>query len=188
MKLILEGPDNGGKTSLATRLRSCTSAHYFMAGSPPVNHIEELKCMHEQYDLLSGPDTSSIIVDRLTSFSQPIYNPDSEHDENRRFFRQAIIDLKPIIVYCRPSTDKLLRVQDLTWRDGETEEHKQKIIRNQHIFVERYDKMFAGIPCVTYDYENDGNRELIFGKLRKALSGSSDDEQWFHSLINYRST
>jgi hypothetical protein len=91
-----------------------------------------------------------------------------------------------LIIYCRPSTDRLLRVQDLTWRDGETEEHRQKIINNQHIFVDRYDAIMTTVPCITYDFDHS-SAEVIFTKLVKAMNGSLDDIIWFKNLINWRS-
>lgn len=185
MRLILEGPDNAGKTSLANRLRNHVSVRYFHPGGRPVDFDHEVRCMEEQFDLLST--SVNLIIDRITAISQQIYNPDPAHDDLRMSEREAILTLNPVIVYCRPSTDKLLRVQDLTWREGETEEHKEKIIRNQHTFVQRYDELFAKIPCISYDYEDEPHRELIFTKLVNAFKGSIADEQWFTGLMYYRS-
>lgn len=186
MRLILEGPDNAGKTSLANRLVAHVSGlRYFHPGGRPVDFDHEVRCMEEQFDLLST--SANFIIDRITAISQQIYNPDKTYDDLRMSEREAIIALNPVIVYCRPSTDRLLRTQDLTWREGETEEHKQKIIRNQHDFVKRYDEMFAKIPCISYDYEDEAHRELIFTKLVNAFRGSVDDEKWFTNIMYMRS-
>ena len=47
-----------------------------------------------------------------------------------------------------------MRKEDFTWRDGETEEHKQKIIERQHEFILRYDDVMTRVPHVLYDFED----------------------------------
>jgi hypothetical protein len=186
VKLILEGCDNSGKTSLANSLVAVVGdLRYFHPGGRPTDFSHEVRCMAEQYELLST--TGNIVIDRVTSISQQVYNPDESHNDLRMSEREAILALNPVIVYCRPSTDRLLRTQDLTWRDDESEEHKQKIIRHQHEFVKRYDEMFAKIPCISYDYEDVPHREVIFNKLVKAFKGSREDQQWFNHIMYMRS-
>lgn len=187
MRLILEGPDNAGKTTLARRLADACGGEvlrYFHPGGRPESIHEELNCLEDQQMHLCG---GSVILDRVTAISQRVYNPDPQFDARRaQAWRKMQIQC-PVVLYCRPSNDRLLRTQDFTWREGETDEHKEKIIRGQHEFVQRYDALFASIPCVSYDWADDVHREMIYQKLHKAFFGSIDDEMWFKNLMNYRS-
>ncbi len=184
MRLILEGPDNAGKTSLANRLAEACGpekAKYFHPGGKPPSLDAELLCIEEQFNLLNGE--GSIIMDRITPISQQVYNPSPSLDMTRRIHLERFLALEPVIIYCRPSTDKLMRVQDFTWRDDETEEHKQKIIRNQHLFIDRYDHIMAGVPCVAYNYEDTITAKMIYERAVAGLLGSVDQLLWFRNLM-----
>lgn len=186
MRIILEGPDNAGKTTLANGIKHLMGpqVNYYHPGGKPDSFEAEGLCIEQQLEAL---DTSwPIIMDRCTPISQRVYNPDPQLEGWRERMWQRYVDLGVVVIYCRPSTDKLLRVQDLTWRDGETEEHKQKIITNQHQFVARYDQLMQRIPNVSYDFEDAAHAGLIFDKAVQALSGNGDAVDWFHNLINLR--
>jgi GTPase SAR1 family protein len=151
MRIILEGPDNAGKTTLANRIKHALGPRvdYFHPGGKPDDLEAEALCIEVQLDTLRA--SSSIIMDRCTPISQVVYNPDPELVGWRDHMWQRYLELDIVLIYCRPSTDRLLRVQDLTWREGETEEHKQKIIANQHTFVQRYDAIMQGKPNLSYE-------------------------------------
>jgi thymidylate kinase len=184
MRIILEGPDNAGKTTLAQKLMTRAGVLYHHPGGRPNGYDGEMHCIEEQITMLDLNE--HIILDRCTPISQQVYNPDPKWDEVRMDALSVMQKFEPVFIYCRPSDDKLLRVQDLTWREGETEEHMQKIIRGQHTFVQRYDVLMNKIPCISYDFEDEAHAKIIEDKAVKALMGSYADRQWFRSLINLR--
>lgn len=184
MRIILEGPDNAGKTTLASRImKAAPGVEYHHPGGKPDNWDHEKACILEQLGWL---DSESIIVDRITSISQQVYNPDLRYEQMRDEALQQMMLKKPVIIYCRPSTDRLMRFNDFTWREGESEEHKQKIIRNQHIFIERYDKIMRNVPCISYDFDDQANANVITKQLQSALLGNQAAISWFNGIINYR--
>lgn len=186
MRIILEGPDNAGKTSLANRLKHELGPRvdYFHPGGKPDGVDAEGQCVEEQLYTLAN--SSSIIMDRCTPISQRVYNPDPELDKWRAHMWLRYLDLDVLVIYCRPSIDRLLRTQDFTWREGEPEEHKQKIIRNQHTFVQRYDALMQTIPNVCYDWEDKAYAEVLYRQALKSLRGDKVAQTWFHRLIHYR--
>lgn len=169
MNLLLEGPDNAGKTTLARHIqaRAIVAVEYFHPGGPPKDIGEEHLCMDTQDHLFRTAD--GCIVDRVTCISQQVYNPHGRLDADRQFALDELRRLSNLlIVYCRPSTDRLMRKEDFTWRDGESEEHKQKILRNQHLFIERYDAIMARVPHVLYDFDDqhaEDLRDLLVGAM-----------------------
>lgn len=186
MRIILEGPDNAGKTAFANRCKHTLGPRvdYFHPGGKPADIEAEGQCVEEQLYTLAN--SSAIIMDRCTPISQRVYNPDTELDKWRAHMWQRYFELRVLVIYCRPSTDHLLRVQDLTWREGETEEHKQKIIQNQHIFVQRYDALMQTIPNICYDWGDQSHAEIIFHQALNALQGKEPAQAWLNGLINYR--
>jgi adenylate kinase family enzyme len=150
MNIILEGPDNAGKTTLAQTLRDkIPNIKYYHPGGPPKDVSDEARCMREQATLLAA---GGMLMDRLTCISQQVYSPQPDQTFRERALTNALRG--NVLIFCRPCNDRLMRVEDFTWRDGESEEHKQKIIRNQMSFIERYDRMMGITPHITYDFES----------------------------------
>lgn len=183
MKILLEGSDNAGKTTLARAIHdACQHTFYFHPGGKPKDLEDEIACIDTQLQILNN---DRVIMDRCTPISQMVYNPEPNQDVYRRRRLREYIQDDVVIIYARPSTDRLLRVQDLTWREDETEEHKQKIIQNQHIFIDRYDKVMAEVPCISYDFE-ESFANTIRIKAINAMNGSKPDFHWFRDLMFYR--
>lgn len=190
MHLILEGPDNSGKTTLAKKLvamcRSEANVEYWHAGGPPTTVQAELDCLRDQFEMVANGHPRQFIIDRVTCISQQVYNPDTIMHPNRQ---QALLQLSMhrncFIIYARPSTDKLLRSDDMTWRAEEPEEHRQKILCNLHTFVQGYDRVMSAVRCIQYDYE-DPNSQLLIDMALMALHGSQDARNWFEKIITQK--
>lgn len=186
MRYILEGPDNAGKSTLARSLQDECHANvsYNHPGGPPASIEEEFKCLEDQYNLLSK--FNFIIQDRVTCVSQQVYNPDEALDPVRRLNLDRLLAIPDLIlVYCRPSNDRLMRVQDLTWRPEESEEHKQKIIRNQHTYIDRYDAVIAACPHVLYDYESS-DAALVKNLLLNAIDGADRAKTFLRDMTHIK--
>jgi hypothetical protein len=182
MRIILEGPDNSGKTTLASMLRSnCPGLTYYHPGGPPSDQAEEDRCLTDQMLMLMNTDP--ILMDRCTGISQQVYSPAiwPETHERRQSWVTNAHKGGVIFVYCRPSTDWLMSFENFTWRDGESEEFKQKIIRDQHVFIDRYDELMRTIPHVSYDYKGEGAQTIVT-YLSKALRGDQASAQFIRNI------
>lgn len=184
MHVILEGADNSGKTTLARTIENGAIglARYWHAGGPPRTREDELTCLIQQSGMVL--ETCQYIMDRVTAISQQVYNPDPTLEASRKARLQLLAKARGvIIVYCRPSTDRLLRAQDLTWREEEDDAHRQKIINNLHVFVERYDQVMQQVPCIQYDYETSEST-VLRTKLISALRGDVAALNWLTTVAN----
>lgn len=179
MKVILEGPDNSGKTTLANTIKG--DHIYFHPGGPPENATAEVLCTNQQAHML-GVENGSIVMDRCTPISQLVYSPDRTMDVSRWARLEAYKRIGILFVYCRPSTDALMSFEHFTWRDGETEEHKQKIIRGQHAFIQRYDEVMLKIPHVHYDFGSGIEAVHLQSRLLQALNGDKESEMFLRNL------
>jgi adenylate kinase family enzyme len=192
MNVILEGPDNAGKTTLAEHLKSnVTGFTYYHPGGKPDDWAAEEAFMQIQHDLAATRDRH--VLDRVTCISQQVYNPDDDPDDGRDPIRSAhallLTQLRNVVViYCRPPNEVLMDVGNFKWRPEESEEHRQKIISRQHEFVERYDRVMLSVPAIFYNWKDEAHATVIKTKLVQALNGDLGAQAWFQQLIHYRST
>lgn len=185
MNIVLEGPDNAGKTTLAhALLRESNRGTYFHPGGKPADLHAEMACMTEQYERLASDGPT--IVDRVTAISQQVYNADPELDPIRQTQLDVLRALPNVVfIYCRPPNEVLMDVGNYTWRQDETEEHKQKIITRAHEWIDRYDTIMQRVPCLTYNWRDEAHASVLRTKLVQAMRGSSEAAGWFHSVINF---
>ena len=175
MSLVLEGADNSGKTTLAKDLRQLNPRlKYLHAGSAPRDEDHEALCMLHQYEKCARPN---VIVDRVTCISQQVYQ---NKVFDSRYMRELdkLLRIGVLIVYCRPSTDRLMSFEKFTWRDEESEAYKQKVLDNQHEYIHRYDKIMEQVPHIHYDFDE----EMPAAWLRKMLADSSYDQMTYMRL------
>lgn len=185
MKIILEGPDNAGKTTLANRLWEICGAtvlEYHHPGGRPADLNAEVACLQEQTSLTTRP--GSMLLDRCTAISQQVYSPDEEQNIVRRAWLADAIKAGVLFVYCRPDTDWLMSFENFTWREGETEEFKQEIISKQHVFIERYDHIMRSIPHIHYDYRSDTAHPII-KHIALAVEGNQTSLQLLKAMKTF---
>jgi thymidylate kinase len=186
MRVVLEGPDNAGKTSLAQKLRmEVTDLTYYHPGGAPNGEVAETDCLDGQAGLFFELDR--VIFDRVTCVSQQVYNPNALLDPVRQHYAEQMLKAPDLIViYCRPPNEVLMDVANFKWRAEETEEHRQKIISRAHEFVERYDQVMQKVPCISYDWKSGMHAATIERKLVQGLNGRQDAVDWFKNIINLR--
>jgi adenylate kinase family enzyme len=182
MRIILEGPDNAGKTTLAENIRKADPyLPYHHPGGRPANAEEEKACMVDQMRLLMKHP--AILMDRCTAISQQVYTPKPELEEDRRTWLANIAkEDRVFIVFCRPSTDWLMSFDNFTWREGETEEFKQEIIDKQHVFIQRYDAIMATVPHVHFDYRSE-EAPHVLRHLRLGILGRQESIEFLNKMV-----
>jgi hypothetical protein len=171
-QIVLEGPDNSGKSTLARALLDVApSYHYYHPGGPPADEVEEDQFISNQ--ILMAHAKTPILFDRITPVSQLVYAPRPERQAVRVGAVSEILNTS-VLVYCRPSTDCLMRFEKFTWREGESEAHKQLIIRNQLTYVQRYDQTMEGFSHVTYDFEDEPAAKALEVALMALMRGDRE--------------
>lgn len=100
MIVVVEGPDNSGKSTLVKHLASKLGVHY-VPGEGPAKSGKEINARVERYHQMDG-----VIFDRHPCVSQAIYNkfrdssPSVDFDLTIEFYRKD-----PLIIYCRGRED-----------------------------------------------------------------------------------
>jgi hypothetical protein len=150
--IILEGPDNAGKSTLARQLSKLLEI--------PQRHSERpdpawtpLECLEHSSRQLRP---QRAILDRIYAISEPIYGPvcrgkNALGDKAR----QAILDLyqRPyLIIYCRPRLATILANNGRDQMDG--------VVDNHNKLVQKYDDFmmdvcrFSKCTVIQYDWQN----------------------------------
>lgn len=150
--IILEGPDNAGKTTLAKQLSKALGI--------PERHSERpnpawtpVECLEHSSRQLRP---QRAILDRVYAISEPIYGPvcrgKSALGDKAR---EAILDLyqRPyLIIYCRPRRATILQNAGREQMPGVLENHVQ--------LIQRYDDFmldicrFSKCKVIQYDWQN----------------------------------
>ncbi len=135
MNIVLEGPDGGGKSTLARLIADVVSIPLIEGNGPPKSRIEfRNRCLH--YLGMTG-----VLFDRHPCISEAVYGPIVRHgiestlDEDLvRFFWET----KPFIVYVRPYHRVLNG--DHVCKKHETEEHVEGVKAHHADICEAYDE------------------------------------------------
>jgi len=173
MIIILEGPDNAGKSTLAKKLSADLGIDVVHPGGPPKNIIEVIARCEEQSAVFSLSTEVDVIFDRVTCISDLIYRGRPEYDRIFEIFHRQLKTAKNVIVvYCRPSDERLKNFDDHVQQAHEDAAVVQYAKDNVNRIIDEYDNLFAmfaenkHINVVKYDFErNSDNYEVILEKL-----------------------
>lgn len=164
--VILEGPDGGGKSTLAEGLSRLTSCKVIHTGGPPVSKDAFL----HKFEIMSNAPEGTVF-DRCPHISEPIY---AQMDGRRVFvppseLLQKLIQLNAIIVYCRIRSEE--QMFKLMYR-GNKKLHKSptyimEVAKNYKHIVSLYEQSIKQLKAdrrlnvINYDYEQQSPALLL---------------------------
>jgi len=171
--IIVEGCDNAGKTTLVSKL---SADHRLLV----LNNRQRPLSLQDSDDYLKLTiplaQRFKTIFDRWQPISEPIYGPICRNtylfeSVDIAFQHKALLmaKLQPMVIYCRPSNEKILNFGDREQMDG--------VILNATKIIDGYDRMMDWIagywfPVVRYDYEHD-NYDSLSEKVLAYHQGKS---------------
>jgi len=155
--VLLEGPDGGGKTTLAKQLTEYTYVHN---GPPPKGASPSETFWWQLESLMSPRDASGTVTNWVVDRSWPsdqIYHrftgrPNVFHPYAQRMFERYMFAHQGVVVMCLPSFATAYR----TW--SKRAEQGLELIKDEHDFATMYYfyKSWArttSLPVIIYDYE-----------------------------------
>jgi hypothetical protein len=175
--IILEGTHNSGKSSLAAKFRGVP---VFTAGPAPHNEAEEDQCLAEQM----ARAAQCCVQDRVTCISQQVYANRLMDSKLATVLADLVKVPHVVVVYCRPPERVLMDLSTHAVKSYDTEEHLNKILDNQHIFIQRYDALMSTIPHVLYDWtDKDVN---VNGMINGLIQSQHTEDKWLDLIGSCR--
>ena len=145
--IIIEGPDNSGKSILAKHLSQSLKLKIWH--SPGPNTKEQL---YDSMDFVMKQE--ELILDRVPCISEQIYGPVLRGKnllQDTGLLEKLIEEKDPIFIYCRPSTDIIVS-KKMKFRLEESEDHKRKVVEEIYTLITIYDTCMQGVPHILYDW------------------------------------
>ncbi len=173
--VIIEGPDGAGKSTLVQALKNADGMiETIHPGKPPENYKTLLKMLNTQ---LTYRAHATVVYDRVTCISEWVYRPfritikSDEVNECGVYFSlleaqlALAINLDWIIVYCRPSTQRIID-ECCNFTEHDTDDTMRVVKQNIQQVITAYDAIMDrmkafGCNVVVYDYEQDDTFEFI---------------------------
>lgn len=171
--IIIEGPDNAGKSTLASYIAHELGLEVYHAGGPPASKKE---IFGRAEFILNNHD--KFIFDRTPMISEPVYcilrggdNFFACQEADELYARLKA--LKPIIIYCRPPDSVLMDMSNHQVKEHDSKEHVERVMANAERLMQRYDLVMGSSllpPHWTYDYttqEHDVLIEVIRNEIQR---------------------
>ena len=166
--IIVEGPDNAGKTTLCAELQRLGIKLQLQHSGGPIKSREDFDArMHNIFA------QSNCIIDRFPSVSEAVYGPLFNRDMGINFQEATAHALRRgfMFIYCRPSLDHLLdfakhRPSEHTQEGIAPEVYHKMVEEKQTLIISRYDMIMSIIPHIRYDFTTAN--ELFIANLVEA--------------------
>lgn len=132
--VVLEGPDGGGKTTLAEVLSKSLKLEHIRSEGPekyPGEIDERIQRYHRGY----GGDKRALF-DRHPCVSQLAYGLVHNQSQPRNELVQQFYDMEPLLIYCRPGPVKVQHTASGEW---DTPEYLAKVDSKMKELTKWYD-------------------------------------------------
>ena len=146
-KIIIIGMDNTGKTTLAETLSKELNLKLIKSTGPKVTKKDMISNMLENLE-----SSEDLIFERYNLFEEIIYGNilrgESKFSLEDYMYKQTILH-KPLIIYCRPSKEKIFNFGSREQMEGVIEE-KEKLLE---AWDKLYLKLQEDIEVYRYDFD-----------------------------------
>lgn len=146
-KIIIIGMDNTGKTTLAETLSKELKLKLIKSTGPKVTKVDMISNMLENLE-----SSEDLIFERYNLFEEIIYGNilrrESKFSLEDYIYKQTILH-KPLIIYCRPSKEKIFNFGSREQMEGVIEE-KEKLLK---AWDELYLQIQENIEVYRYDFD-----------------------------------
>lgn len=174
--LIVEGPDNSGKSTLVRRLAEDAKLLLVANKRKPT-----MKCQVFEFLNLAIPLSKRFptIFDRWSPISEAVYGPVirghsilSFHDEEIARAAPILAGLQPMLIYCRPDDETIeSTIRDRSQMAGVPEKIKDLIRSYDHVIDHWTHSPTNSYPTVRYNYRDPGAYGSILERVTFHING-----------------
>lgn len=178
--IIVEGPDNSGKTTLIDSLKAEFGLRLLRpAGGPPKSCLELSERCEYIIKEASLCLSKRLIVDRISLIGESIYGPIcrgkdlwTEIPQIKADLLYALNCLDPFYIYCRPPIHIIQNLDTHQIKEYDTEEHLEKIKERSNLIIKAYDNYFNPFSkhrLFVYDYTRPSSYYNLINLLKEYL-------------------
>jgi thymidylate kinase len=161
MQIVLEGPDNSGKSTLARTLADVTGRKIIKSEGPE-RHRGEVNT--RIYRLLDVYKNEKVIFDRYPVISQQMYSVIKPNTPVKPSLIRQFYDSHPLIIYCRPDLSR--GMQGHVRKEYDTSEYLGSIEKNYKKLCAAYDQWALEHATIIHRW---GQSDLIIKNLVKEV-------------------
>ena len=171
--LIIEGPDNSGKSSLAKKLSLEFNLKIIKSSGPPTGENDLVRRIKSslEYTKLG----INFIYDRYSLISEYVYGPTLrkinllDNEEGHKLWKE-FIETKPLIIYCRPPYANIIKYGKRRQMRGVRKEADSLILAYDNLM----DRIKSSVDIFSYNYMDKADWE-VYIKVREYLKGDKID-------------
>lgn len=157
--IFIEGPDNSGKSTLCKKLEKAGVKLGDIGNDVSKNLIN--------FSARTQLDSRNMVFDRSRVISELVYGNVIRND--CRISKESVeqfIYARPLVIYCRPPTSRILRNNGREQMEGVLEKHEQLIHTYDHVM----DSLKAyGVRVIDFDYTQPNHYPLVEKEIKKKL-------------------
>lgn len=170
LSIIVEGMDGTGKSTLIKHLAHRYGLTIVESGGPPKDLPDLINWCRLQYAHIK---LGGVIMDRVSSISQPCYNDDIDSWTIDFLVDQMyhLLGFKHTrLIYCRPPTDVILSLENHEIKSRDSKELIDYIENNADKILDKYDSTMErlalmGMSYSEYDYTDKESMVCLLESL-----------------------
>lgn len=176
--IIIEGPDNSGKSTLGVKLSLDLRIPLIHSEKPNPDWTPEQALEHATRQL----KPRAVLLDRVYILSEYVYGPICRgRSALGELHPEALLDLyyrNYLIVYCRPS--------DKTILDNRGRDQMEGVLENHHKIIQEYDRLmteigiFGSNTVIHYNWEEIGSYPKVLHACRRHIK---EFNSRYHSTV-----
>ena len=150
MKIVLEGMDASGKSTLSEFLSVNLNLPIIHPGGPPSDdHDALMGCIKQALQ-------NDCIYDRVTCISRQAYQLDrsQHHYEVLNIYLKEMVSNDAVFIFCVGKGPHEVK-------DRDSEELMNHISENYDTIVSRYEDIFKRVPHFRFDFNVNSNEEVL---------------------------
>lgn len=144
MIIVVEGPDNSGKSTLAQELSRKLGWQVLHSGGPCESKQDYMERIVKIYN------SHRVIWDRHPAVSEYIYGPVLRGVYN--YIPLNAFPRESLVIYCRPPDEVLLDFRTHRKNHRISDEHDQQVEARARDIIKVYDDVMFAIPHHKYDW------------------------------------
>ena len=156
-KIIVLGMDNTGKTTLCRELSKALGYKHVNSLGPKVSYMEMTGFINDTLE-----SKEPMVLERFCFFEEMVYGKILRGESKFHWddiYHQKLKAADPLIIYCRPSLEKVLDFGDREQMEGVIEKSGKLLLAFDDLYFSLAKRGFNNV--ITYNFETTTVQQLV---------------------------